>query len=70
MVAEVVPVVGAATPSAPFVRASAAAIAPASVEVTVVEETCLEPDDLRPLEEPAETKIICSSVWGLLLRQA
>lgn len=27
--------------------------APASVEVTVVEETCLEPEDLRPLEEPA-----------------
>lgn len=30
--------------------------APASVEVTVVEETCREPEDLRPLEEPAEKK--------------
>lgn len=29
---------------------------PASVEVTVVDETCLEPDDLRPLDEPAKIK--------------
>lgn len=28
-------------------------MAPASVELTVVEETCREPDDLLPLEDPA-----------------
>lgn len=28
--------------------------APASVDVTVVEETCLEPEDLLPLDEPEE----------------
>lgn len=49
--------VGVATFSPPFVRFSVApAIPPASVEVTVVEETCLEPDDLRPLDDPAEQK--------------
>lgn len=29
-------------------------ILPASVEVTVVEDTCLEPDDLLPLVEPSK----------------
>lgn len=48
----------AATLSPLAVSASllAPVMAPASVELTVVEETCREPDDLLPLEDPAETK--------------
>lgn len=50
--------VGVATFSPLFARPSVApAIPPASVEVTVVEETCLEPDDLRPLDDPAKRKV-------------
>lgn len=32
--------------------------APASVDVTVVEETCLDPDDRRLLDDPAEKEKI------------
>lgn len=52
-VAAVVAGVAGDTPSAPVDIPSGSEPAPASVEVTVVDETCLEPDDLRPLEEPA-----------------
>lgn len=46
---------GAVTPSALFSLIGAPKLpAPASVEVTVVEDTCLEPEDRLPLEEPAE----------------
>lgn len=41
---------------------------PASVDVTVVEETCLDPDDLRPLDDPAEQKrniIKINDIWRL-----
>lgn len=37
----------------PLVFAALAACALASVEVTVVLDTCLEPDDRRPLDEPS-----------------
>lgn len=53
-VAAVAAGVAGETPSAPVGMPSGSEPAPASVEVTVVEETCLEPDDLRPLDEPAE----------------
>lgn len=46
---------GAVTPSELLSLPGAPKLpAPASVDVTVVEETCLEPEDLLPLEEPAE----------------
>lgn len=32
--------------------------APASVDVTVVDETCLDPDERRLLEEPAKSKAV------------
>lgn len=52
-VAAVVAGVAGETPSVPWDIPSGIEPAPASVDVTVVDETCLEPDDLRPLEEPA-----------------
>lgn len=42
---------GARSPPGPFIGP-----APASVDVTVVEETCLEPEDLLPLDEPTKTR--------------
>lgn len=48
--------VGVAATLSPLVVSDSLAapfIAPASLDVTVVEETCLEPDDLLPLEDPA-----------------
>lgn len=54
--AAVVAGVAGETPSAPWDIPSGNDPAPASVDVTVVDETCREPDDLRPLEEPATKK--------------
>jgi hypothetical protein len=47
--------VGATLSAVPPVIASLGPIAPASVEVTVVDETCREPDDLLPLDEPTRS---------------
>lgn len=46
--------VGVATFSPLTSPSVALAMPPASVDVTVVEETCLDPEDLRPLDDPAE----------------
>lgn len=67
-VAAVVAGVGGETPSAPADIPSGIEPAPASVDVTVVDETCLEPEDRRPLEDPAERDRIAEKNCGRSLK--
>lgn len=57
--------VGATLSAVPPVIASLGPIAPASVEVTVVDETCREPDDLLPLDEPTRSSQLTKVISGV-----